>query len=120
MARSKPDETRRLQCSLPEHELELLRKELSGEVWHLSQLEAEKKRLVAAMGEQIDAAKKRILDLNLETETGKGVRDVICRWRTERDGSKREWVLRRMDLGEAISVEPLTAADAQEELPEVH
>lgn len=120
MARSKPDETRRLQCDLPEHELELLRKELSGEVWNLASLEAEKKRLVAAMGEQIERSKKRILDLNLETETGKGLRDVHCTWRTERDGQRREWVLRRKDTGDAISVEPLTAADAQEELPEVH
>lgn len=120
MARAKPDETRRLQCELPEHELELLRKELSGEVWHLSALEAEKKRLVAAMGEQIEKSKKRILDLNLETETQKGVRDVVCTWRTERSAQKREWVLRRKDTGEAVSVEPLSAADSQEELPEVH
>ena len=118
MARNKPDETRRLQCELPEHEQELLRKELSGEVWHLASLEAEKKRLVAAMGEQIEKSKKRVLDLNLETETGKGIRDVICRWRTELDPKegKREWVLRRTDTQDAISVEPLTATDAQEEM----
>jgi hypothetical protein len=118
MARSKPDETRRLQCDLPEHELDLLRKELSGEVWHLASLEAEKKRLVAAMGEQIERSKKRVLDLNLETETKKGIRDVICKWRTELDPKerKREWVLRRADTHEAVSVEPLSAADAQEEM----
>jgi hypothetical protein len=114
--RSKPDETVALTCVLPDHEVELLRKELSAEVYQLDAIEAEKKRLVSAMGDQIDGAKTRIRKLNLETETGKGVRSVICKWAIERDGSKREWVLRRMDTKEAVRVEPLSAVDAQEEM----
>lgn len=114
--RSKPDETVALTCELPDHELELLRKELSAEVYQLDALEAEKKRLVSAMGDQIEGAKGRVKKLNLETETGKGVRSVICKWTIERDRDKREWVLRRMDTREAIRVEPLSAVDAQEEL----
>lgn len=116
MARSKPDETVALSCKLPEHELELLRKELSGEVYQLDALEAEKKRLTSAMGDQIDGAKTRIRRLNLETETGSGIRSVICKWAIEREKDKREWVLRRTDTGEAVRVEPLAAVDAQEEM----
>lgn len=116
MARQKPDETVALQCELPPHELELLRKELSADVFHRTALEAEKKRLTAAMGEQIEGIKTKIEKLNLETETGKGVRSVICKWAIERDGQKREWVLRRSDTGEAVRVEPLAAVDAQEEM----
>ena len=116
MARSKPDESVELTCELPPHELELLRKELSGEVYKLEALEAEKKRLVSAMGDQIDGAKLRVRKINLETETGKGVRSVVCKWSIERDGSKREWVLRRMDTHEAVRVEPLSVVDAQEEM----
>jgi hypothetical protein len=114
--RTKPDETVALTCELPEHELGLLRKELSAEVFQLSALEAEKKRLVSAMGDQIDGAKTRVAKLNLETETGKGVRSVICKWSIERDGQKREWVLRRTDTRDAVRVEPLSAVDAQEEM----
>jgi len=116
MSRSKPDETVALTCDLPPHELDLLRKELSAEVYQLDALEQEKKALVSAMGEQIDKAKGRVKKLNLETETGKGVRSVHCKWSIERDGSKREWVLRRMDTHAAIRVEPLSAVDAQEEM----
>lgn len=116
MARSKPDETVALTCELPPHELDLLRKELSAEVFHQQALVDEKKRLVAAMGDQIEGSATRIKKLNLETETGKGVRSVICRWAIERDKDKREWVLRRGDTGEAIRVEPLAAVDAQEEM----
>lgn len=114
--RHKPDETVALSCKLPEAELELLRKELSGEVYQLDALEAEKKALVSAMGDQIDKSKLRIRKLNLETETGSGIRSVICKWSIERDKDKREWVLRRMDTKEAVRVEPLSAADAQEEM----
>jgi len=116
MARSKPDETVALTCKLPETELDLLRKELSGEVYQLEALETEKKALNSAMGEQIDKTKDRVKKLNNETETGKGVRSVICKWSIERSKDKREWVLRRMDTGEAIRVEPLSAVDAQEEM----
>jgi hypothetical protein len=116
MAQRKPDETRALSCKLPETELELLRKELSGEVYQLDALEAEKKSLVSAMGEQIDKAKTRIRKLNLETESGSGIRSVICKWSIERDRDKREWVCRRTDTHEAVSVEPLSAVDAQEEM----
>lgn len=117
MAKGKPDETVRLSCKLPEHELELLRKSLSGEVFQLDALEAEKKRLVAAMANQIDGAKDRIKALNLETETGSGIRDVICRWRTETNGQGvREWVLRRTDTAEAVGVQPLRADENQEEM----
>lgn len=117
MAKGKPDETHRLSCKLPEHELELLRKSLSAEVYQLEALEAEKKRLVSAMGEQIDGAKTRIRNLNLETETGSGIRDVICRWKTEvGEKGQREWVLRRTDTFEAVSVAPLRADENQEEL----
>lgn len=116
MARSKPDETRALSCKLPEAELQLLRKELSGEVYQLDALEAEKKALVSAMGDQIDKAKLRVRKLNLETETGSGIRSVICKWSIERDKDKREWVCRRSDTGDAVAVEPLSAVDAQEEM----
>lgn len=116
MARSKPDETVELSCELPDHELDLLRKELSSEVYKLEAIEAEKKRLVAAMGDQIDGSKLRIRKLNLETETGKGIRGVHCKWSIERSRDKREWVLRRTDTQEAIRVEPLSAVDAQEEM----
>lgn len=85
-------------------------------MFHRQALLDEKKRLVGAMGEQIEGSETRIKKLNLETETGKGVRSVICKWQIERDGQKREWVLRRSDTGEAIRVEPLAAADAQEEM----
>lgn len=117
MAKGKPDETVRLTCELPEHELELLRKSLSSEVFQLSALEAEKKRLVAAMANQIEGAKDRVANLNLETETGSGVRDVVCRWRTEvNEKGNREWVLRRSDTGAAVSVQPLRADELQEEM----
>ena len=117
MAKGKPDETVRLSCKLPEHELELLRKSLSGEVFQLSALEAEKKRLVAAMANQIEGAKDRVLALNIETETGSGIRDVICKWRTETsEKGMREWVLRRSDTGEAVGVQPLRADEMQEEM----
>lgn len=98
MAR-KSDETVALSCKLPEHELE-----------------AEKKRLTSAMGDQIDGTKTRIRKLNLETETGSGIRSVICKWSIERSKDAREWVLRRSDTGEAVRVEPLTAVDSQEEM----
>lgn len=116
MAQRKPDETVALTCELPPHELDLLRKELSTEVYQLRSLEDEKKALVSAMGEQIDKVKDRVKKLNNETETGKGVRSVICKWSIERDREKREWVLRRMDTKEAVRVEPLSAVDAQEEM----
>lgn len=116
MAKGRPDETHRLSCKLPEHELELLRKTLSAEVYQLEATEREKKELVAAMTKRIDAAKQRILNVNIETETGSGVRDVICKWKTEIGPNGREWVLRRTDTGEQVSVSPLTAADAQEEM----
>lgn len=116
MAKGKPDETHRLSCKLPEHELELLRKTLSAEVFQLEALEREKQELVAAFKSKIDAAKQRILNINLETETGSGVRDVICKWKTELGDKGREWVLRRQDTGAQIAVAPLTAADSQEEL----
>jgi len=117
MAKGKPDETVRLSCKLPDHELELLRKSLSSEVYQLEALEAEKKALVSAMGEQIDKAKTRIRGLNLETESGSGIRDVICRWRTEvNEKGGREWVLRRTDTHEAVSVTPLRADENQEEM----
>lgn len=117
MAKGKPDETHRLSCKLPEHELELLRKSLSAEVYQLEALEQEKKALVSAMGEQIDKAKGRIRGLNLETETGSGIRDVICKWRTETDHKGvRQWVLRRADTGEEVAVAPLRADENQEEM----
>lgn len=117
MAKGKPDETHRLSVKLPEHELELLRKTLSAEVFQLEALQREKDELVAAMKAKIDAAKQRILNVNLETETGSGIRDVICRWKTETsEKGIREWVLRRQDTFDAVSVTPLTAADNQEEL----
>jgi hypothetical protein len=116
MAKGKPDETHRLSVKLPEHELELLRKSLSAEVYQLEALEREKQALVAAMKSKIDAAKERILSINIETETGSGIRDVICKWRTEHSDKGREWVLRRQDTSEMVAVAPLTAADSQEEL----
>lgn len=117
MAKGKPDESVRLSCQLPDHELELLRKSLSSEVFQLEALEAEKKRLVAAMATQIDAAKDRVKALNQETETGSGVRDVICKWRTETsEKGMREWVLRRSDTGAAVGVQPLRADENQEEM----
>lgn len=117
MAKGKPDETHRLSCKLPPHELELLRKTLSAEVYQLEALEREKKELVSAMQKRIDAAKQRILNVNIETETGSGIRDVICRWKTEHGDHGREWVLRREDNGEMVAVSPLTAADNQLEMP---
>jgi hypothetical protein len=118
MAKGKPDETHRLSCKLPAFELELLRKTLSAEVFQLEALEREKKELVSAMQKRIDAAKQRILNVNIETETGSGIRDVICRWRTETSGQGiREWVLRRTDTQEEVAVAPLTAADNQLEMP---
>lgn len=116
MAQRKPDETVALICELPDHELDLMRKELSAEVYQLRALEDEKKRLVSAMGDQVEGAKERVKKLNNETETGKGVRSVICKWSIERDSNKREWVLRRTDTREAVRVEPLSAVDAQEEM----
>lgn len=117
MAKGKPDETHRLSCKLAEYEVELLRKSLSAEVYQLEALEQEKKSLVSAMGEQIDKAKTRIRGLNLETETGSGIRDVICKWRTEtNEKGTREWVLRRVDTAEAVSVAPLRADENQEEM----
>jgi hypothetical protein len=78
MAKGKPDETVRLSCKLPEHELELLRKSLLSEVYQ---------------------------------------RDVICKWRTEvNEKGGREWVLRRTDTHEAVSVAPLRADENQEEM----
>lgn len=118
MAKGRPDETHRLSCKLPPHELELLRKTLSAEVYQLEALEREKQALVAAMKSKIDAAKERILSINIETETGSGIRDVICKWRTEtNERGIREWVLRRSDTQEEVAVSPLTAADNQLEMP---
>lgn len=118
MAKGRPDETHRLSCKLPEHELELLRKTLSAEVFQLEALEREKQELVAAFKSKIDAAKQRILNINLETETGSGIRDVICKWRTETsEKGTREWVLRRSDTADMVAVSPLTAADNQLEMP---
>jgi hypothetical protein len=117
MAKGKPDETHRLSCKLPPHELELLRKMLSAEVFQLEALEREKRELMAAMKAKIDSAKERILSLNIETETGSGIRDVICKWRTEHGEHGREWVLRREDNQEMVAVSPLTAADNQLEMP---
>lgn len=117
MSKGRPDETHRLSCKLSENELELLRKALSAEVFQLEALEREKQELVAAMKARIDAAKQRILNTNLETETGSGVRDVICKWKTEVGEKGREWVLRRMDTGAQVAVAPLTAADNQLEMP---
>jgi len=66
---------------------------------------------------QIEGAKDRVLALNIETETGSGIRDVICKWRTETsEKGMREWVLRRSDTGEAVGVQPLRADEMQEEM----
>ena len=110
-------ETHRLTCTIGSEELGLLKTQLSAAVDTLRRAEEEKKDVARQLGEKVERAKKAVCDLNNETESGKGIRDVICTWRIETgEGGERQWYLRRKDTGEAISLEPLRADDLQETL----
>lgn len=110
-------ETHKLCCTLDQDEVALLKTRLSAAVDTLRRCADEKKVIAKQLADKVEAAKKAVCALNDETETGKGVRDVICTWKIEHapEGGKR-WYLRRGDTGEAISTEPLRADDLQEQM----
>lgn len=117
VTKGKPDETRRLTTELSDDEVRLLREQISNLLAQRRAAEAQLKELAAACKRQIEQLTSALHTANDESEAGAGIRDVICRWRTETDErGVRQWVCRRSDTGARVDVAPLTAADAQEEM----
>jgi hypothetical protein len=115
--KSRPDETRRLTTDLTADEVALLRDQISNLLAQRRAAEAQLKELSSAMKRQIEQLTAAMHTANDESEAGAGIRDVICRWRTETDDrGVRLWVCRRQDTGARVDVAPLTAADSQEEM----
>lgn len=118
-------EKRRLPVRLTVAELQAASDEIVETLRQIDSIEAEKKAAVTDFKAQLDAKKKRLLDLRATIQSKEDFREVECEWVFECAGingseltpSMEHKTLRRCDTGAAVTTVKITDADRQTALP---
>lgn len=104
-----------LECKFTEDEMRTIAKQLAHENRNLEEIEAKKKTVNTDFANQIQFSKTSISSLSNKINNGYEFRDVECvtKFNCPNSGKK---TITRMDTGENIDIQDMTAAEMQEPL----